>query len=201
MGAEKRMDCPHNQITLYTAQSNEVVQHLLAEGYHYVKLKYIARKYGEVSAVFLQSYSWYTENAQRILPKPKLAESAVWAFCELQYLDRCPGCQFLKLSVPRQHAVFFRMSDWNRILNRRYLGESEEEEAKFAEKLTRYGIGYTGDVYTTPFYPHLKKELQDSWKKLFRYDQYVKETGFSPYPDMQAGLWYIDRQWLQEIIP
>lgn len=200
MGAEKRMDCHHNHITLYTAQSDEVVHHLLAEGCHYVKLEYIARKYGEVSAVFLQSYSWYTEHAQRILPKPKLAESAVWTFHDLRYLDRHPGCQILKLSVPLQYAIFFRMSDWNKILNRRYLGESEEE-AKFAEKLTHYGISYSGDVYTTPFYPHLKKELQDSWKNLFRYDQHIKETGTPLFPDMQAGLWYIDRQWLQELIP
>lgn len=195
------MDCHNNQITLYTAQSDEVVQHLLKQGDHYVKLEYIIQKYEEVSAVFLQSYLWYTKHAQQVLAKPKRAESAVWTFCDLRYLDCYPGSQILKLSVPLQHAVFFRMSDWNKVLNRQYIGESEEEETKFAGKIARFGIGYSGDVYTTPFYPHLKKELQDSWKKLFRYDRQIKETGSCLYPDMQAGLWYIDRQWLQEIIP
>lgn len=194
------MDCHRNEITLYTAQTDEVVRHLLKEGYHYVKLEHIARKYAEVSAVFLQAYSWYTENAQHILPKPRQAESAVWAFCDINYLGRYPGCQILKLSVPIKNAVFFRMSDWNKVLNLRYIGESATEEVKFAEKLARYGIRYEGDAYTTPFYPHLKKEIRDSWEKLFRYDQQVKETGSSLYPDMQAGLWYLDRQWLQQII-
>ncbi|WP_371363728.1 hypothetical protein SRRS_46120 [Sporomusa rhizae] len=199
MGTEKRMDSRHNQITLYTTQTDEVVQHLLEQGYHYVKLEYITRKYAEVSGVFLQAYSWYTENAQRILPKPKQAESAVWSFCDVKYLERHPGCQILKLCIPLESAVFFRMSDWNKVLNLRYIGESAEEEVKFAEKLARYGIGYEGDVHTTPFYPHLKKEIRNSWQKLFRHDQQVKETGSSLYSDMQAGLWYLDRQWIQQI--
>ncbi|SDF60857.1 DUF3841 domain-containing protein [Sporomusa acidovorans] len=201
MGIEERMDCQYNQITLYTSQTDKVVHHLLEQGYHYVKTEYIVRKYAEVSAVFLQAYSWYTENAQRILPKPQQAESAVWSFCDVSYLDRHPGCQILKLRVPIKNAVFFRMSDWNKVLNLRYIGESEEEEAKFAKKLARYGIRYAGDAYTTPFYPHLKKEIQDSWKKLFRYNQQVKENGSSLYPDMQAGLWYLDRQWIQQMTP
>ena len=70
MGVEEGMDCQHNQITLYTAQTDEVVANLLAHGHHYVKLEYISRKYAEVSAVFLQAYAWYTEHAQRIVPKP-----------------------------------------------------------------------------------------------------------------------------------
>lgn len=85
------------------------------------------------------------------------------------------------------------------MLNLRYIGESEAKEAKFAEKLARYGIGYEGDVHITPFYPHLKKEIRNSWQNLFRHDQQVKETGSSLYPDMQAGLWYLDRQWIQQI--
>lgn len=201
MGTEERVDCQYNQITLYTVQTDDVIHHLREQGYHYVKLEYIVRKYQEVSTVFLQAYSWYTENAQRILPKPKQAESAIWSFCDINYLERHPGCQILKLSVPIESAVFFRMSDWNKVLNLRYIGDSKEDEANFAEKLARYGIRYEGDVYTTPFYPHLKKELINSWQNLFQYDRQVKETGSSLYSDMQAGLWYLDRQWIQQIYP
>lgn len=196
MGVEEGMDCQHNQITLYTAQTDEVVANLLAHGHHYVKLEYISRKYAEVSAVFLQAYAWYTEHAQRIVPKPQQAESAVWSFCEVKYLERHPGHQILKLSVPLASAVFFRMSDWNKILNLNYIGESAAEEALFAEKLARYGIRYAGDIHTTPFYPHLKKECRDSWQNLFRYDQKVKATGSYLYPDMQAGLWQVKKEWI-----
>ncbi|CQR71201.1 hypothetical protein SOV_47170 [Sporomusa ovata DSM 2662] len=201
MGTEERMDCQHNQITLYTAQTDEVVHLLLEQEYHYVKQEYIVRKYEEVSAVFLQAYSWYIENAQRISPKPEEAESAIWTFCDIKYLEYHSGCQILKLSVPLENAVFFRMSDWNKVLNLRYIGETAEEEAIFAAKLAHYGIHYEGDVYTTPFYPQFKKELRDSWQRLFRYNQEIKETGSYLYPDMQAGLWYLDRQWIQQIVP
>lgn len=58
------------------------------------------------------------------------------------------------------------MSDWNKVLNLRLLG-TVEEERQYANKLKKFNVAYEGDVFTTPFYPHLKSELVQSWQKLF----------------------------------
>ena len=199
MGAARGVDPQRDKITLYTSQTDQVVDRLLKDGVHYVKMEYVAEKYAEAASVFLHAYSWYAENAGRILPRPPQAQSAVWAFCGAQYLDRSPCSQILKLSVPVESAVFFRMSDWNRILNLQYLGEGPQEQQKFSQKLTRCGAHDELDAYLTPFYPHLKKEIQKSWKALFRYDRMVKETGAYTFPDMQAGLWCLKQDWVEQI--
>lgn len=196
MGDQERMGHQCGQITLYTSQTNEVINLLQKDGIYYVKMEYVAKKYAEVFSVFFHAYSWYAENAGRILQRPPQAQSAIWTFCNAEYVERSPGCQIIKLSVPLKNAVFFRMSDWNKILNLQYLGGGREEEEAFSQKLAHYGIHNEMDAYGTAFYPHLKKAIQESWKKLFRYDREVKKSGILPYPDMQAGLWFIDRDWI-----
>lgn len=195
------MDCKHNTVTVYTAQPDSIVARLMERGRHYAKLALIAEKYGEAGAVFLRAYEWYVHSAQQIVPRPPEAESAVWTFRNPRYMERHPGHRVLALRVPAGQAVFFRMRDWNQILNLRFIGETEEEEAAFADRLARQGVRYEGDIYTTPFYPLLKKELLHSWSRLFRYDPQIKQGAEPPYPDMQAGLWYIDRDWVIPDLP
>ena len=192
------MDHRNHQISLYTFQTDSVLDTLKHKGVNYVKKAYIAEKYDETAAVFLQAYAWYAEHAQKIVPKPNEAESAIWAFCDPSYIERHAGGHLLKMNVPMEEIVFFRMSDWNKVLNFRYIGKNEAEEEAFAQKLVQYGIDYEGDVFMTPFYPHMKKELMQSWENLFRYDTIAKQTGEILYPDMQAGLWQLDAKWIEE---
>lgn len=191
------MDCGDRSIVLYTFQTDLVLDNLRKNRINYVKKVYIAKKYEETADVFLQAYAWYVERAQRIVPKPEEAESPIWTFCDPTYIEKQVGGQVLKMQVPMDEAVFFRMSDWNKILNFRCVGKNEEEEKAFSQKLVQYGISYEGDVYMTPFYPHMKKELLQSWNNLFQYDAAIKQTGDILYPDMQAGLWRLDAKWIQ----
>lgn len=190
------MDSQGNKVILYTSQPDEIVDDLRTTGVYYAKSRYIALKYGEVADVFLQAYAWYTRHASGIVAKPKEAESAVWAFCDERYLERYAGFQILKILVPMENIVFFRMRDWNKILNHRFLGVDEEAETAFADKLQKYGVQYEGDIYITPFFPHLKQELIASWKNLFLYDRRLKNGETLPYADIQAGCWCLRSEWI-----
>jgi uncharacterized protein DUF3841 len=200
MGVEKRMDNKCIQITLYTSQTDVVVEKLKQNGYHTAKMKFIKEKYGDVASVFVDAYKWYTSNAQQIVPRDEEAESAIWAYKELKNIEKHSGSQILEISVPIEKAVFFRMSDWNKRLNLRYIGETLKEENEYTEKLAKYGVRYEGDVFNTPFYPQLKGKLIKSWKNLFRYDSKVKETGDLIFQDMQAGIWRLEWDWVQRIL-
>ena len=182
---------------LYTVQTDQVLETLAQTGQCYVKRDYVTQKYGESASVFLHAYSWYAAYASRIVPRPPEAETAVWTFCQPDYLECHPGSHLLSLEVPLSCCVFFRMGDWNKILNLRYLGKDRKEEVAFAEKLARQGVSYEGDVVTTPFYPVLKRELLESWQNLFSYDAAVKTGEIVPYPDMQAGLWCLKQEWVE----
>lgn len=198
MGNSQGMDYEDNKVTLYTSQSQEVVANLLESGRHLVKNVYIKEKYGETSQVFLQAYGWYRQHAAQIVERPPAAESAIWTFLDAKYVNYSLDSQMIKLRVPIEKIVFFRMADWNKILNLRLLG-TLEEQAAYAAQLKKYRIRYEGDVYTTGFYPHLKAELVRSWQKLFQYDQAIKEMKCLPFEDIQGGIWEIQACWIDAI--
>ena len=190
------MDYKDHQVILYTSQNQIVIDKLLQNGRHVVERTFIKEKYGETSQVFLQAYSWYRQNAEQVVERPEDAESAIWTFLDMKYLDYSADSQILKLRVPLEKIVFFRMSDWNKILNLRLLG-TDEEQADYYAKLKKFNIAYEGDVYTTAFYPHLKTELVQSWRKLFQYDKKIKETKELPFEDIQGGIWEIRSNWIE----
>jgi len=190
------MDYKDHQVILYTSQNQRVIDKLLQNGRHVVERTFIKEKYGETSQVFLQAYSWYRQNAEQVVERPEDAESAIWTFLDMKYLDYSADSQILKLRVPLEKIVFFRMSDWNKILNLRLLG-TDEEQADYYAKLKKFNIAYEGDVYTTAFYPHLKTELVQSWRKLFQYDKKIKETKELPFEDIQGGIWEIRSSWIE----
>lgn len=198
MGVEKRMDHKSTHLKLYTQQSDVIVKQLELNGYHTAKMKFIKEKYGEVAPVFVDAYQWYVSNAEKIVPRPKEAESGIWLYKDPRNLEQHEGHQILEVRVPVEEAVFFRMKDWNKRLNLNYIGKTQEEETEFHEKLSKYGINYSGDVFQTPFYPQLKDALIKSWQNLFRYDGEVKERGDLMFSDMQAGIWRLEWDWVKK---
>lgn len=192
------MDHKHRTIELFTSQADEVVRKIYEDGIYYVKYHFISQKYGAVKDIFLKAYQWYTSRASQIVEKPKEADSAVWTYLDRTYVEKHPGSSVIKLSVPIDEVVFFRMSDWNKILNLRYLGCSREEEQSFSDLLERNGVSYEGDVYLTPYYPSLKHELVKSWERLFQFDPLMKAGQGIAYEDMQAGIWCIKKEWIDD---
>lgn len=193
------MDNRDRTIALYTSQREEVVEIIRRTGCYFVRLEYIAKKYDIVKDVFLHAYRWYAGHAQQVVAKPEEAESGVWTFCDLKYLEEHQGSRILRLEVPVREAVFFRMSDWSSILNMRYLGETAAEAEEFTRMLERQGIRDESEVCLKPYYPQLKTKLTASWDRLFRFDEAVKQGADIPYDDMQAGLWCIREEWVREI--
>lgn len=196
MGDQTGVDRKHNRVTLYCGQSDNVVSALRENGAHFAKMKYIREKYEEVADVFVTAYNWYNTHASRIVPKPDEAESGIWAYGDIRLLEKHEGYTIMELEVPTDQAVFFRMSDWNKVLNMRYMGENPEEERDFGEKLRKYGIRYEGDVVMKPFYPQLKQEVVRSWDKLFRFHDQIRDGEAADIPDVQAGLWVVRKEWV-----
>ncbi|WP_367567119.1 DUF3841 domain-containing protein [Lacrimispora sp.] len=192
------MDCKDRYIELYSVQPEKIADSIRQGHCHYAKMKYIEDKYGDVKGVFLNAYHWYVRQASAIVERPEQAESGIWTFVNKRYTEQHPGYQVMKLHVPVEEAVFFRMSDWNKVLNLRYVGRTKEEENNFSEKLEKYGVSYEGDVYQTSFYPQLKRELTESWMNLFRFDHEIKAGGRPKLEDLQAGLWCIKKEWVAD---
>lgn len=192
MGVEKRMGNESNTIILYSSQTDIVMNVIEREGVCYSKEEYIRRKYQESAPVFLTAYSWFVSQMPKYVPKPERAEFPYWAFADLYSVDQSDN--ILHLSVPKDEAVFFDVMDWNKIMRLSYIGENEAEEKAIFEDMAMRGLNWN-DVMLTSFYPDWKKKIMESWNRLFRHHEAIKEGDCSGVHSVQAGLWQIKKNW------
>ena len=155
-----------NMVTVWTAKEAVVMEAIERDGVSYVKKEYLDKKYCETAWIFKTAYEFFVKEAEKRVSKPDEAESPVWVFKDERNVFKSSGAMLLKLSVPKEEIIFFDLRDWNKILNLGYLG-AEEETARFAQKLKTQGVKDVLEIFKSPFYPLLKRELVESWNKLF----------------------------------
>ena len=188
----------NNKIRLYTSQSSEVVKLLKAQNVCYVKRECIEKKYQEVSGIFMEAYNWYISRAQNIVKMPKHAEYPYWAFTKADYAGLYPGYYLLTIEVPIEQVIFFKVEDWNKVLNLKYLDVSEEDEKNHTDMLAKQNVSIESDIFTKPFYPYLKSKVKKSWDNLFRYNELIK-SGVMQKSVLQASLWELRKEWIVDI--
>lgn len=188
------MDNADKTIKLYTAQTETVINIIERDGVCFSKPAYIKKKYGESAPIFMTAYSWFVKELEKRVPKPEGAEFPYWAFEDLYSVD-ATGTNVTALEVPMEEIVFFDMYDWNKIMRLSFIGENEAEEKKFANEISECGLT-TNKIMLTDFYPDLKKQITDSWQRLFCYDEKVRAGKQTEARSIQAGMWQIKKEWI-----
>ena len=198
-----------NNLILYSPQADAVWDAVERTGTAFSKRLYVQRKYQESAPVFTTVYDAFVREAVNYVPRPEGAEYPYWAFPDVRETDGSGGGRLMTLRVPVEEVILFDRYDWYRLLQLGYLGESPEEEKAFDAKLKEYGVRQVSDVMLTAFYPALKRQVTDSWKKLFRHNEALKAEavrlsgGKAEAPltlrevrAVQAALWQIKKEWL-----
>lgn len=190
------MDQRNNTVTLYSPQAEAVWDAVITGGAAYSRREYIRRKYEDCAEIFLTAYDAYIREAEKIVPRPDDKAYPYWAFASLDSLDRSGNARIMKMEVPISEAVFFDQYDWFKVLRLSYIGDTPEEETAFVRKLEMRGIRDSSAAVLKPFYPDIKREIIQSWKKLFRNDNAIRRGDTSGVRAVQAGLWVIRKEWL-----
>lgn len=190
------MDIRNNKVILYSSQAEAVLQIIERDGECFSKRKYVEDKYQESAPIFVSAYSWFVHEAEKYVVRPENAEYPYWAFKDIYSVEASGDSRIIKLEVPADEAVFFDMYDWNKILSLKYIGETETDEQEFRKMLRDYGITRESDVVLTNFYPNLKRQVQESWKKLFRNHEDIINGENQGIGSIQAGLWTIRKEWI-----
>lgn len=190
------MDKRTNRVVLYSSQAELVVDILQRDGVCFSKKQYVVKKYEESAPIFVAAYDWFVMEAEKHLAKPKEAEYPYWAFKEVQNVDLSGNNKLLKLSVPMDQVLFFDMYDWYKILRLQYIGESEADEERFQQMVADQGINRESDIILTSFYPYLKRQVKDSWKRLFRHNESIRQGNLEGVESVQAALWQIKKEWV-----
>ncbi|MBU5440104.1 DUF3841 domain-containing protein [Tissierella sp. MSJ-40] len=190
------MDNTDNTVMLYSSQSHVVVNTLESDGVCFSKKKYVVKKYEESAPIFIAAYDWFVMEAKKYVSKPEGAEYPYWAFKDLYNVEQSEDSKLLEMNVPVDEVIFFDMYDWNKILRLQYIGETEEDEAQFRQMLAHRGIRKESDIILTNFYPDLKRQVQNSWKRLFNHHENIKQGNTKGIGSVQAGLWQLKKEWI-----
>lgn len=190
------MDIRNNKVILYSSQAEAVLQIIERDGECFSKRKYVEDKYQESAPIFVSAYSWFVHEAEKYVVRPENAEYPYWAFKDIYSVEASGDSRIIKLEVPADEAVFFDMYDWNKILSLKYIGETETDEQEFRKMLRDYGITRESDVVLTNFYPNLKRQVKESWKRLFRHHEDIINGETQGIGSIQAGLWTIRKEWI-----
>ena len=190
------MDIRNNKVILYSSQAEAVLQIIERDGECFSKRKYVEDKYQESAPIFVSAYSWFVHEAEKYVARPENAEYPYWAFKDIYSVEASGDSRIIKLEVPVEEAVFFDMYDWNKILSLKYIGETETDEQEFRKMLRDYGITRESDVVLTNFYPNLKRQVKESWKRLFRHHEDIINGETQGIGSIQAGLWTIRKEWI-----
>ncbi len=179
------------EITLWSSQQPIVLDTLAREGVYRVRRAFVGQKYGPSGWNFQMAYGFFVREAGKRLPPPPGAESPVWCFLDRKWVDVPAGASLLRIVPPRTQVLLFDLRRWNRILNLEYLPSGPEDAAAFARELERQGVSNPLDLFRTPYYPQLRRRVEESWKGLFQDPEHL-EPAYT-----QAALWELRPEWVE----
>ncbi len=177
-------------MTMWTAQTDAVMDVLRRDGVVRVQNRFIDQKYGDTAWIFRTAYRFLSTEMAAVVQQPEGAQSPFWLFGDPKWTNSGVGSTILKLEVPQDQLVLFDRRDWSQILNLDFLG-TQEQKQKFEEKLRRSGLQDTMPVFQTAFYPLLKREILHSWKTLLQ--KPLPQTEY-----LQGACWELRSQWVRE---
>ena len=182
------------KITVYTKQRKEILEELDNKGCHVTTADHVAVEWKEDTKIVLEVYDWLVKNSPSCEWKPDYAVYPVWVSLSREatmLLD--DKSVVLELSVDPLLITKINIFKWGKILNYSYIPKAEKDARTHMEKLELYGISDM-KAFMTPFYPDIKREIVDSWKRLF--DESVTLGNEECYGIM----WEIRKEWVVNII-
>ena len=182
-----------SKIKLWTTQDERTLKEIEAKGVYRASISSIIAKYDTCSDVFLNVYKWFSRTAGSVVPKPEGAEYPVWAALEKELsFNLIEGQVRFELEVETENVIVFDSGKWDYILNYWYIPENNNDKEEYEKKLNSYGIKNKSIICMTNFYPVLKREVENSWQRL--YDPNIRISGID-----QATLWEIRAEWIKNV--
>ncbi len=183
-----------SKITIWTRQHKTVLDKVMEGGRYIAKRDYIYMDLQEHAKLVLEVYDWLVKNSPNAAFRPEDVEYPVWVSLEEDrtYAAGEEGIIF-ELEIEEEMLATVNIAKWGAILNYSYIPANKEDERNHREMMEMYGID-DAKAYMTQFYPAIKKEIVQSWQRLF--DENVKMGN-----DLKYGIiWEIRKEWIKRII-
>ena len=142
----------------------------------------------------LDTYEWLVKNGPDYGNKPADVEFPVWvSFRQDATMLPEKGRVILELEIEESLITRVNFTKWGMILNYSYIPADKADEKRHKELLAAYGVSDT-QAYMSQFYPEIKREIRESWKRLFDDDIQIGSDG------CYGNIWEVRREWVKNVI-
>ena len=183
------------RIKVWTKQSESIVDDLERDGRYIAKREYMMRDLDEHAYLVFEVYDWLAKHSPSRDKKPEDSQYPIWvSLKEEATMLASDGMVILELEIEEDLLTKINIDKWGCILNYSYIPKDLEDASRHRKLLEDYGIAGDAKAYMSSFYPQIKREIVDSWSRLFD-DSIVVGNG-----QVYGNLWEVKREWVKKII-
>lgn len=180
--------------TVWTKQHRDVLEELERTGRHVARQAYIRRDLKEDADLILETYDWLARHSPDAARRPPDVDYPIWvSFQRDAAMLPSPGFVMLELEIGRDLITEVNIAKWGTILNYSYIPRDETDALRHKRLLADYGVS-DAKAYLSQFYPRIKREIIDSWDRLF--DDTVQLGNASAY----GTIWEVRQEWIKQVI-
>lgn len=175
-------------IHVWTKQHICVWQQLQRDGIYHAKRSGIL--HNEDTRLMITAYDWLASAIPNSGSKPDGAEYPIWlAFSRQGTMLPTPDTVLLELEIDPALITHINIHKWGTILNCSYIPKDAADARRHSQLLRDYNISCV-TACTTPFYPQIRREIQESWLRLF--DDSIQLDN----PETYGTIWEVRSEWV-----
>ena len=185
------------KVTLWTRQHLKSLQEMEENGVLQITQKHIDEKFDIIADYITKLYKWFVDAASQRVPKPPAVEFPIWcSISEENMLRPTEDTVIYVIEVDESEVIYFDSIKWDYVLNHLYIPIDENDAAAYREEMNRRGhkdIFSFFDPRTAHFYPQERKQIMESWPRIFDIDEWNVFR-------VQANIWEIRPDMIKELI-
>lgn len=183
-----------NAVRVWTKQHENMLKELLDTGRYTAKKQYAAGDLTDQAYLMLEAYDWLVKNGPQSDKRPEDVAYPVWlSFSRRTAMLMEKNMVILELEVDPSRLTFINIEKWTSILNYSYIPANQADMNRHRELLNAYGVSDV-KAYMTQFYPEIKREIRESWIRLFV--EGIPENLEAYY----GNIWEVRKEWLVQVI-
>lgn len=185
------------KVRLWTRQDIKSLEELKKHGVIRIKRDHLEEKFDAISGYIIKLYKWFVNAADKRSPKPADVEFPVWcSISEENMLRPTEDTVVYVLEVDPSEVIYFDGLKWDHVLNHLYIPKDQADEEAYKKEMA--SRGHTNlfvflDEATAHFYPRERKQVMDSWVRIFDIDEWNIFR-------VQANLWEIRQDMVVDIL-
>lgn len=181
-------------IRVWSKQNEKVAEILQQQGRYTAKAHEVEARMDDHAHLVLECYKWLAAHSPSQAQRPADADYPIWlSMRQDATMKLTPHSVILELEIEEALLTKINIEKWSSILNYAYIPTDAADAQRHRDLLELYG---TNDVkaFSTPFYPMIRQEIENSWERLF--DEAVSLGN----PNYYGNIWEVKAEWVKRII-